>query len=94
MARAAYTYQSAVNYALTQDPQTVQGAYGILNLSVGFKDTSKNYEVSLFVNNALNQHYDASLANSQSTYGNQQALQAIIPRDFKAYGGIRMTAHY
>ena len=94
VARAAYTYQSAVNYALTQDPQTVQGAYGILNLSVGFKDTSKNYEVSLFVNNALNQHYDASLANSQSTYGNQQALQAIIPRDFKAYGGIRMTAHY
>ncbi len=92
--KAAYTYQSEVNYTLTQDPQAHQPAYGILNLSAGYRDTAKNYEVTLFANNALDQRYYASLANSQSTYGNNQALQAIIPRDFKAYAGIRLTAHY
>ncbi len=92
--RGAVSYQSKVNYALTGDPQTVEKAYGIVNLSGGVRSVPKNYELIFFVNNLFNQHYYSGLANSQSGYGNNQALQALIPRDYKTYGGVKLTVHY
>jgi len=34
----AYTWQSAVNFSLSQDPITVQRAYGIANFTLGIND--------------------------------------------------------
>ena len=92
--RGAYTYQSEINYALTHDPQVNMKGYGVINLSAGVRDPSKRWELIAFVNNLGGEKYYAGLVNSQSGYGNQQALQAIIPRDFKTYGGVRLTVHY
>ena len=33
--QGAYVYQSAINYALSGDPEGAQGGYGLLNLSIG-----------------------------------------------------------
>ena len=89
MAQGGYSYQSQVNYSLNQDPQTIQKAYGILNLSAGIRNTRRHYEVMAFVNNVTDQHYYANIYDSAGTYNNQLATQVLLPRDFKRYAGVR-----
>jgi len=87
--QGAYVYQSAINYALSADPEGNQGGYGILNLSVGVRNQDRGYEVMAFVNNALDKQYYANYANSNGNFGNKQAINAVLPRDFERYAGIR-----
>ena len=89
VAQGGYSYQSQVNYSLNQDPQTIQKAYGILNLSAGIRNTRRHYEVMAFVNNVTDQHYYANIYDSAGTYNNQLATQVLLPRDFKRYAGVR-----
>ncbi len=89
-----YVYQSAVNYSINQDPQTLQGAFGIANFSVGFRTAKKQFEVFAFINNAFDKHYAANLFNSLGNFNNQQATQSLVPRDFSRYGGIRASYSY
>jgi iron complex outermembrane receptor protein len=86
-----YSYQSKMNFSLSQDPQTIQKAYGILNLSVGVRNTKDHYEVSLFVNNLTDEHYYADMFNSTTTYNSATATQVLPPRDYRRYAGIRAT---
>lgn len=87
--QGAYVYQSAINYALSVDPEGHQGGYGLLNLSLGVRDQDRGYEVIAFVNNALDKQYYANYANSNGNFGNRQAINAVLPRDFERYAGIR-----
>jgi len=57
-------YQSAVNFTLSQDPRTIQGAYGISNFSAGINDNNDHYRVTVFVDNAFNNHYANGIADS------------------------------
>ena len=61
-------FQSAVNFSLNQDPRTVQGAYGISNFSAGINDNHDHYRVSVFVDNAFNNHYAIGIADSLSGF--------------------------
>ena len=88
---ASYSYQSQVNYALSQDPQTIQKAYGILNLSAGIRNQDKHYEVVAFINNVFDEHYYSNIFDQAGTYNNQLAVQVILPRDFKRFAGIRAS---
>ncbi|MET3654655.1 TonB-dependent receptor [Dyella japonica] len=90
----SYTYQSEVNYSLSQDPMTVQGGYGIANFSIGVREESGRWEVMGFVNNAFDKHYYSNLTNSTSNYANQLAVQSYLPRDFERYFGIRATYNF
>jgi len=87
--QGAYVYQSAINYALSVDPQGAQGGYGLLNLSFGVRDADRHYEVIAFVNNALDKQYYANYANSNGNFGNKVAINALLPRDFERYFGVR-----
>ena len=87
----AYTYQSKINYSLSADPLTIQGGYGIANFSFGIRQADGKWEVMAFINNAFDQHYYRNMANSFSTYNNQLAIQAYLPRDFERYAGVRAT---
>ncbi len=87
--QGAYVYQSAINYALSVDPEGAQGGYGLLNLSIGVRDADRGYEVVAYVNNALDKQYYANYANSNGNFGNWQAINALLPRDFERYVGIR-----
>lgn len=91
VALGSFAYQSKVNYALSQDPQTIQKAYGILNLSAGVRNTDQHYEVIAFVNNVFNEHYYSNIFDQAGTYNSQLATQVILPRDFKRFAGIRAT---
>jgi iron complex outermembrane receptor protein len=88
---ASYAYQSKMNYALSGDPQTVQKAYGILNLSAGIRDPERHYEIVAFVNNVFDKQYYTNIFNSTSNYSSQTAVQVLLPRDFKRFAGVRAS---
>ena len=56
---------------------------------MGVRDADRGYEVIAFVNNALDKQYYANYANSNGNFGNRQAINAVLPRDFERYAGIR-----
>ncbi len=91
---ASYTWQSPVNFALSQDPLTVQKAYGIANLQIGLREREDRYSITLFVNNLFDQEYAAGLANSQNYYAGRMALNRQPARDFNRYGGLRFTTSF
>jgi iron complex outermembrane recepter protein len=94
LAQANFQYQTKVNYSLSQDPQTVQKAYGVVNIGLGVRAEDRGYEIVAFVNNLFNEKYFPTLVNSLGNFGNQLATQAIIPRDFERYGGVRMSFNF
>ena len=92
--QGAYTYQSKVNYQLSNDPLTVQPGYGIANLSVGIRAEDRRWDVMAFVNNAFDTQYHFLLNNASGNYGNQLALQGYVPRDFRRYVGVRSSVRF
>ena len=73
----AYTWQSAVNFSLSQDPITVQRAYGIANFSLGINDNNDHYKLTLFVDNAFDKRY--SVGTGDITSGFLRAGGATVP---------------
>jgi iron complex outermembrane receptor protein len=86
-----YSYSSKFNFSLSQDPRTIQAAYGILNLSVGVRNPNDHYEIMAFVNNVTDEHYYANMFNSTTTYNSQTATQVLPPRDYRRYAGVRFA---
>ncbi|WP_174291624.1 TonB-dependent receptor [Sphingomonas bacterium] len=98
IAQANWQYQSSVNYQI-DDPQTFQKAFHIVNLGLGVRDQDRKWEIVGFVNNVFDQQYFPSLVNTAGNFGgtvaNQvTATQAILPRDFRRYGGVRVAVNF
>jgi iron complex outermembrane receptor protein len=91
--QANYQYQSSVYY-VAEDPQTYQGGYGIANLGLGVRDDGSKWQITAFVNNVFDKQYFPSLINTAGNFGNKVATQAIIPRDFERYGGVRLSLDF
>jgi iron complex outermembrane receptor protein len=91
--QANYQYQSSVYY-VAEDPETYQAGYGITNLGLGVRDDSGKWQVVAFVNNVFDKQYFPSLINTAGNFGNKVATQAIIPRDFERFGGVRLSMDF
>jgi iron complex outermembrane receptor protein len=91
--QANWQYQSSVYY-VAEDPQTFQKAYSIVNAGLGIRDRDRKWEVVAFVNNVFDQQYYPSLINTAGNFGNKIATQAILPRDFRRYGGVRLGVNF
>jgi len=91
IATGALTYQSKQNFSLSADPETEQGGYAIVNVSVGIRQPEHKYEATLFVNNLFDKHYYENMTDSRGNYNNLLATQSYLPRDFRRYGGIRVS---
>lgn len=91
---AHYTWQTKVNYTLTGDPSTVQGAYGIANIgfSLGAKDD--RFKVTAFINNLFDQQYYSRIDNRAGLWGNATAVAGYLPRDFHRYAGVTLGFTY
>lgn len=89
-----YTYQSGVQFQLNQDPETRQGGVGIVNLGLMAGDPQGRYDVSLFVNNLLDKHYNVRMDNQRNNWGGATDIIALPARDFNRYMGIRMSYHF
>ncbi|WP_242137104.1 TonB-dependent receptor [Sphingomonas sp. TREG-RG-20F-R18-01] len=93
IAQLNWQYQSSVYY-VAEDPQTFQGAYHIVNAGLGVRDADRKWEIVAFVNNLFDQQYYPSLVNSAANFGNKLATQALLPRDFRRYGGLRLGVNF
>ncbi|WP_336297191.1 hypothetical protein [Sphingomonas sp. 7/4-4] len=54
----------------------------------------RRWELTAFVNNLFDKQYFQSLVNSAGNYGNRVATQALLPRDFRRYGGVRFGVNF
>jgi iron complex outermembrane receptor protein len=91
--QASWQYTSSVYY-VSRDPQTFQPAFSIFNLNLGVRDHKRRWEGVLFVNNLFDKQYYPSLVNTAANFGNQVATQAVLPRDFRRYAGVRFGLNY
>ncbi|WP_034159107.1 TonB-dependent receptor [Sphingomonas sp. ERG5] len=94
----SYRWQSRINFALNQDPVTVQKSYGVFDASVGTTAGDGKYKLSLFVNNAFNRHYAVGLGNTTSGFSAPGVIAAGTTwqpaRDSFRYAGIRLDANF
>ncbi|WP_242098456.1 TonB-dependent receptor [Sphingomonas sp. CROZ-RG-20F-R02-07] len=93
VAQVNWQFQTRVNYAI-DDPQTLQKAFHIVNLGLGVRGPERRWELVAFVNNVFDQRYYSSLINTAGNFGNQVATQALLPRDFRRYAGLRLALNY
>jgi iron complex outermembrane recepter protein len=83
-----YRWQSEVQYQLTETPDTIQKAYGIVNGSVALNDPAKGWRVALVGKNLTNKSYSTYLAQGNGT------LQRWVPRDDERYFGINVRQDF
>lgn len=93
VAQANWQYQSKVFFTPV-DPETIQGKFSIVNLGLGVREEERRWEVVAFVNNVFDEQYYGSLVNTAGNFGNQIATQAVLPRDFRRYGGLRVALNF
>ena len=94
----AYRWQSKVNFALSQDPLTIQKAYGVFDLSAGISDRDGKYKFSVFANNLLNKHYAQGLGNGTAGFSAPGVTTVganwFPGRDSFRYAGARLDVNF
>lgn len=93
IAQANWQYQSSLFFA-PRDPELFQPGYHIVNVGLGVRDEDRRWEAVAFVNNLFDQQYYGSLVNTAGNFGNTIATQAVLPRDFKRYAGVRVGLNF
>lgn len=83
-----YSWQSEVQYDLSQNPDTKQGAYGIWNASLAVADYDAGWRVALIGKNLADKSYSPLLA-SGSGYIYRQ-----VPRDDSRYFGVQLRKDF
>jgi iron complex outermembrane receptor protein len=83
-----YSWQSEVQYDISQNPDTVQGAYGIWNASVALADYNQGWRVALLAKNLADKSYSPGLA-SGSGY-----ITRTVPRDDERYFGVQLRKDF
>jgi iron complex outermembrane receptor protein len=91
--QADWQYQSSLFFQ-ARDPETFQPAYSIVNMGIGVRAANHRWEAIAFVNNLFDKQYYGSLVNTAGNFGNQIATQAVLPRDFHRYGGVRLGFNF
>ncbi|MEH3024023.1 MAG: TonB-dependent receptor [Pseudomonas oryzihabitans] len=83
-----YSWQSEVQYDLSQNPDTQQGAYGLWNASLAVVDYDAGWRVALIGKNLADKSYSPLLA-SGSGYIYRQ-----VPRDDSRYFGVQLRKDF
>lgn len=86
--RPTYTYKSKVFFEETNLPNISQDAYGILNFKTGLV-INKDYELTFFMNNALDKEYIIDAGNTGGAFGIPTFI-AGAPRFF----GVQLKASF
>ncbi|WP_157218935.1 TonB-dependent receptor [Flavisphingomonas formosensis] len=86
--RVAYNWRSSIQYQLQEDPLTRQPSYGILDASVALGTMDDRVQLTLFGKNLTDKFYYSNLNTADFFIGRQFGN---IGRDYKRYGGLRLT---
>jgi iron complex outermembrane receptor protein len=66
----SYTWKSDIFFEDSNDPNLVQDAYGLLNFRTGFfLGEDRSWEVTLYMNNVLDEEYIIDAGNTGDTFG-------------------------
>lgn len=87
-ARVAFNWRSSIQYQLFHDPLTEEAGYGLLDASITLAADDDLWAVTIFGKNLTNKFYYSNLNTADFFIGRQFGS---ISRDFKRYGGIRLT---
>jgi iron complex outermembrane receptor protein len=85
------SYQSEVQYALSQDPRTVQEGYALFNAAIGIEDKDGHYTFQIFGRNLTDQFYPGELFPSPSQ-GGRVTMQ--IARGSQRYFGVQGSVSF
>ena len=88
--RGNYSWQSEINFSLSQNPRTVQESYGIANLAVGVRDEDEAWSLSVFVNNLFDKAYASRIIDDTNAQNNPFVLTQQLPRNYQRYFGARL----
>ena len=83
-----YSWQDSVQFSLDQNPDTVQGAYGIWNASIALADYNDGWRVALLGKNLGDKSYAQMLA-SGGDY-----IYRSVPRDDGRYFGVQLRKDF
>lgn len=90
--RGTYRWQDDILFAIDQDERKIQDGYGILDLSVALSDRDEHYEITLFVNNALDESYANAIIHN-NLYGGD-AYDHYLPKLAQRTAGIEARYHW
>jgi iron complex outermembrane receptor protein len=89
-----YAYRTRAQFQPDQNPETIQGSFGLLDLSVGLRETSGKYSITAFCNNVTNHFYAADIEDFWSGPWNANAVVMQPARDAVRYFGVRLSAGF
>jgi iron complex outermembrane receptor protein len=84
---ADYTWQSATQFDLSTSPNTIQPAYGIVNMYVALADRAKGWRVAIIGKNLGDKSYAQQLLPGANT-------QRSVPRDDERYWGVNARLEF
>mgnify|MGYP003624647733 CR=1 FL=1 len=87
----AYTWQDEVQYTLFNDPETVQKAYGLLDVSAGISGLDDKWEASIFGKNVTDKVFFDGKSEGTGSLGR---VYVRVPRGAQTYWGLRATYRF
>jgi iron complex outermembrane receptor protein len=85
---ADYTWRSSIQYQLFEDPLSREPSTGLLDAQIGIRSDDDRWSAMLFGKNLTNNFYYSNLNIADFVIGRSFGN---LPRDFRRYGGIRVT---
>jgi len=92
VAWGSYAYRTSTQFQPDQNPETIQGAFGLLDLSLGVRQTGGKFSITAFCNNVANHFYAADIEDFWSGPWGSNAVVRQPARDANRYYGLRITA--
>lgn len=91
---ANYAWQGDTQYGLANSPRSIQPAYGIANLSAGFRSLeNENMSLTFFVNNLFDKAYSTFIIDDSGSY-TLPVLTQQVPRNYSRYAGVRLRVGF
>ena len=87
-----YAYRSRTQFQPDQNPESIQGSFGLLNLNLAVRNAK--YSVTAFVDNVTNHHYYVDLEDFWSGPWNANTVVGQPARDANRFYGVRLQAGF
>jgi iron complex outermembrane receptor protein len=87
-----YSYRTSAQMLVDQNPNAVQGAFGILNLHAGFQSSSGKFAVTAFLNNVTNKVYYVDVEDFWTGPWGGPSVIGQPARDAHRFAGVRISA--
>jgi iron complex outermembrane receptor protein len=90
-----YSYTSETQFLADQNPHSIRGAFGILNLSAGLQGRGGKWGFTAFCNNVADKHYVVDMEDFWSSpWGATNMIVSQPARDAHRYFGGRLSLRF